>query len=326
MSPLCQAGESELGPELSRYRRRPEKEILREYGLSISFYCQGPIFAAGLSLFLTMPVFFLAKHMGAAPPMLRDPTWGPILAVWYLACFLAVLAYMYLLPRRVFLAIHQDGFVLQGRLRRYSIRFRDIAECHLISSKAPFEKLLNAETLEEVDPTSATIISTSSIFRLVVVDGTEVSWKGFLLLFPVDAVCDFVNQLQSRKSGMLRMSHRDFVLKRRLRLAGLLTGLGVGVTSVCALACDEKCRKVICKAFGPVFCGLPSEVSVPIMVAILFAPLVFVFPHFIIVLCRKPDWYEKREIRKAWQIVIAGGMYFLALFAAWGIYASLRGV
>ena len=128
--------ESELGAEVTRYRRRPEPEILRNAGVSAGLYYGGPIFAALSSLLLSLPVILLAKHMGAVPPFLKDPAWGPILVGWYLACLLTLLWLMYVRPRRTYLAIHRNGFVFQNMCHRYSIRFQDIAECHVLSTDA----------------------------------------------------------------------------------------------------------------------------------------------------------------------------------------------
>jgi hypothetical protein len=320
-----QPAELELGPELSRYRRRPELEILRSLGLSTwTFYYYGPIYAVLLSLFLSMPVVFLAKHLGAAPPILKDPTWGPISIGWYCACVLMLLWFMYGLPRREFLAIHRDGFVLQGRFRRYTIRFRDIVECHMIS--ASVDKILDPKTLRELDKGEYRIISAVNTFRLVLVDKTQLSWKGMLNLFPPEAAVQLLNQIQFRKSGRPNVSKVDHVLKRQLRLVGLFVGLLLDALVVYAPASDEKCREVTRKAFGAVFCGLPCEIAVPILMGVLFVPLIFVCPQLMVLIGRGAGLYERAEIRRAWLVSIASGVYFLILMAMWMIYTSALGI
>ena len=77
-----------LGAELCRYRRRPEKDVLADLGLSTSLYYLSPIFVLMLAFFFSMPLALLAGRMGARQPFATDPVWGPILIGWYAACVL----------------------------------------------------------------------------------------------------------------------------------------------------------------------------------------------------------------------------------------------
>jgi hypothetical protein len=89
---------------------------------------------------------------------------------------------------------------------------------------------------------------------------------------------------------------------------------------------SEVCRDLVRKTFGILFCGVPSEASVGLLAGILFTPLIFVCPQFMILLGQGMGLYDIAELRRAWWVVIAGGIYFLALIAACGIYLSLHGV
>ena len=295
-----------LGPEISRYRPRPAAEMSRALGISLVYYYGGPLIAALLSLYLSMPVIFLAEHMGAVAPFLKDPAWGPLLIGWYFTCLLALLWLMYVLPRRVHLAIHQDGFVFQKLVRRHAVRFRDIVTCHVISS--------------------------SGTLQIVLVDGTRFSWRNFLIGFPPEAIAQLLSRIEVDKNGPPDVSDLDEGLKRRFRLAGLVMGLVICAIVVLVPVCNADCREVIRKAFGAVFCGLPCEISVPIFMGLLFVPLVFVFPHLMILQGRRmglrqfTTLYSPAEIRKAWKVAIAGGIYFLLLVAAWIVYSSLLGI
>ena len=69
--------------EVCRYRRRREKDILRDIGFGPQFYYLRPFFVLMFGLFWSMPLSWIAVWMGARPPLLLDPFWGPVLVTWF---------------------------------------------------------------------------------------------------------------------------------------------------------------------------------------------------------------------------------------------------
>ena len=84
------------------------------------------------------------------------------------------------------------------------------------------------------------------------------------------------------------------------------------------------------RAFGETICGVPYYVVVPLICATLFAPLVYVMAQAMVLMTSR--WrtsvglYSAREVRKAWIVVIVGGIYFAVLFSLWGAYTAILGI
>ena len=212
----------------------------------------------------------------------------------------------YVQPRRAFLAIHAEGFVVQKFWQRHLIRYAEIVECHAINSTATL--------------------------MLELADRKRLSWKGFYNVFPSEAVEQLFNIVVAKKSGILQVSEVDLGFKRRIRMAGIAVGLFMMATIALIPVYDEKCLAITHKAFGRQFCGLPSEISVAVLLAVLLAPLALVLPHAIITVGRVKglpqalSHYSAAEGRKSLKIAIAGLAYFIALTAAWIAYAETHGL
>ena len=201
---------------------------------------------------LSGPLIFLAERLGVPPPIIRDPFWGSVYFTSFGAWFLVFLWLAYIQPRRAFLATHEEGFVIQKMWRRHLIRYADIVECQAINS-----------------------IATLS---LQLADGRRLTWKRFYNVFPPESVEQLLNIIVVKEGGVLQVSEVDQGFRRYVRIVGIATGLFTMASAALPVACSEKGREISRKAFGPRFCGLPNEVSVPILFAVLVAPFVFVFP------------------------------------------------
>jgi hypothetical protein len=298
--------ELELGPELAFYRRRPRIDIFRSLGQSVMNYYLWPIWAVWAAGMLSAPFILLAQRLGVPPPIVKDPVWGPILYTSFAAWFLAFMWLFYLQPRRAFLTIHKEGFAVQKFWRRHLIRYHEIVECQAINSTATLS--------------------------LQLADGRRLSWKGFYNVFPPEGVEQLLNLIAEKKGGVFQVSEVDQGFRRNMRIAGIAVGLIIMATVALAPVCDEKGRAILRKGFGARFCGLPSEVSVPLLFAVLFAPFIFVFPHAIIAIGRlkgRPQamyHYTDAEGRRSVKIAVAGLIYFIALAATWAAYAQTHGL
>ena len=200
--------EIELGPQLGFYRRRREMDIFRDRGYHPVRYFGLVLFSMFVgALMLSVPLVLVAGKMGAVPPLWREPFWGPIIAGWYGACVLAIWWLTCMLPQRAYLAIHEDGFAIQGLYRRRLFQYRDIASCEVINSTATVKIDLH--------------------------DRTTVTWRNFLYLFPLPAVEQLLNLIAAHHSDarakqprndFLRISQVDLGFKRRIYWSGIAVG------------------------------------------------------------------------------------------------------
>jgi hypothetical protein len=258
-----------------------------------------------LAFYMTTPIVLLAKRAGA--PGIRDPFWGPIMIAWFAACggLLAIL--MYVLPRRVYLAIHERGFVYRGRFRRHCVGYGEIAQC-IVAPK-------------------------SRGLTLVLRNSTRLWFPGFMILFPQEGVVQLLEQInQLAGGGELQVAQVDGDMKARMRRAGWAIGLVLYAIIVITPIRDAKCRQVALKAFGETVCGMPFYVFAPLLLAILFAPLVYVATQLIVLTTSRMrlrttvGLYNAQELRKARIVVVLGGIYFLALAGIWIAYTSALGI
>ncbi len=139
------------------------------------------------------------------------------------------------------------------------------------------------------------------------------------------------------------MNELDDTKQRRPRISPdgvgrLVAGLLVGC--LVAVNLDPKVRAVQASAFGAAPFGLPVGLVVSLAELVLFAPLFWVFVHLmrIVMDAQKrggslsklgimlavaragPEW------RRSQTIVVAGFVYFVALMAAWILFADSRGI
>ncbi len=297
--------EAVLGAELCRYRRRPERDIVRDTGLNPWIYYLSPVLLLMAAFFLSAPPILLAKRMGA--PDIRDPFWGPIVIAWFVMCCGLLSIFMYVLPRRDHLAIHEKGFIYRSRLRRYAVRFDEIAQCVV----APKSRGLT----------------------LVLRNSKRLWFKGFMILFPEEGVVQLLERVdQQAGAGELQVTQVDSDMKAQLRRAGWAVGLLIYVILVIIPIGSAESRRVTLKACGETVWGVPYYVFVPLLCAIAFAPFVYVMNQLMVLTTSRlrlqtaSGLYDARELRKAWVAVIFGGIYVVVLVGLWIAYTSALGI
>jgi hypothetical protein len=295
-----------LGAELCRYRRRPEKDILADLGLSAwRFRYHNAVFVLMSPFLLSIPIALLAGRMGARQPITTDPVWVPILVGWYVSCAGLLAICIYVLPRRAFLALHEKGFIFRSALRYRSIVYAEI--------------------------TQFVVTPNSRGLTLVLVDSTRLYFQNFMLLFPEPVIVQLLERInQKMVAGELQVRRVDRDLKTRFRRGGLLAGLIVYALAIIVPACNPKSREVALKAFGETVCGMPYYLFSPLLCAVLFGPFVYVMVQMMVLQSAQfptaAGSYHARELRRAWFVVVLGGIYFLALMGVWIAYKSARGI
>ena len=184
--------EADSGAEVCRYRRRREKDILRDIGFGPQFYYLRPFFVLMFGLFWSMPLSWIAVWMGARPPLLLDPFWGPVLVTWFSVGSGLMAMWAYVWPRRVHLAIHEKGFVYRGLLRRYAVRFDDVAQC--------------------------TVSPNSRRLTLVLASSRRLWLQNFMIQFPEEGAVKLLERLDAHvRYGELQVASVDRDLATRSR-------------------------------------------------------------------------------------------------------------
>jgi len=89
-------------------------------------------------------------------------------------------------------------------------------------------------------------------------------------------------------------------------------------------------RRVAVKAFGETVWGVPYYVFVPLLRALLFAPLVYVMSQLMVLMALRlrtsAGIYHAQEARRALIVVVLGGIYFVVLAGLWVAYTSALGI
>lgn len=294
-----------LGDQLASYRRRPEKDCLRDMGASPLLYYLSPFFVLLGAFFLAGPLVLMAPKPGDGESVLAYPVWGPVIIVWFVVCLGAVAWFTYILPRRSRLTIHQNGFIYQGVYRRHVVLFEDIAACE--APRGSFELLL------------------------VLNDSRKLHFGNFRILFPAAGVTSLLEMIASNmKPGQPQASYLKGDMRTMVRRIGLALGalLVVLVAVVPVTAPDQKGTMV--KAFGPHPLGVPCKIFAISLLMVLFCPFVYVLMHLFRL--KAVSWprfsalYSSAELRKSRRVVAVGLIYFIALVAVWMVYARARGI
>jgi hypothetical protein len=301
------ATDAVLGAELCRYRPRPQKDMLRDLGFGSWVYYLSPVFLLLAAICLSAPVVLLAAALGAPGKVLLDRFWGPVLIAWFALCVALMSIFAYVLPRRVYLSIHEKGFVYQRPFRRWSVVFGEIAQC--------------------------IVPANSRGFTLVLRNSTRLWFANFVIQFPQEGVVQLLERINRHLSaGELRVTQVDADVAARFRRAGWLVGLLIYAILVVVPVAGAECRRVMLKACGQTVWGMPYYVFAPLLCAILFAPLVYVMVQLMVLKTGRPRLltnaaiYSRQELRKAWIVVILGGIYFFILVGLWIAYASVLGI
>jgi hypothetical protein len=244
-----------------------------------------------------MPLIFFAKWMGAAARgVVFDPFWGPILITWFVASAGTLSVAMYVWPRRVHLAIYEQGFVYQKFIRRHAVRFDEITEC--------------------------VVVPNSGGLTLILANSTRLWFQNFLITFPREGVAQLLELIDKQPiAGGLRATPVDADLKARFRRAGWAIGLVLYVVVILVPVIGEKERAVTAKVFGKTVWGVPNYIFVSLLFAVLFAPLVYVLAQlFTLKVYRQPTsmgLYNARELRRARIVATLGLIYFIILATIW---------
>jgi hypothetical protein len=290
-----------LGDQLASYRRRPEKDILRDMGASPLLYYMSPLFVVLGAALLSAPLVLMAPKPNPGESVLAYPVWGPVIIVWFVVCLGAVAWFTYILPRRSRLTIHQNGFIYQGVYRRHVVLFEDIAACE--APRGSFELLL------------------------VLNDSRKLHFGNFRIMFPADGVVRLLEAIAAKmKPDQPQASHLKDDMRTKLRRIGLAVGalLVVLVAVVPVTAPDQKGTMV--KAFGPHPLGVPCRIFATSLFMVLFCPFVYVLMHLFILKAaawpRFAGLYDPAELRKSRIVVTLGLVYFIALVAVWAVHSG----
>ena len=294
-----------LGDQLALYRRRPEKDLLRDMGANPLLYYVSPLFVVLGAVVLSVPLVLMAPKPRDGESVLAYPVWGPAIIAWFVVCLAAVAWFTYVLPRRCRLTIYQNGFIYQGVYRRYVVLLEDIA-----AYEAP-----------------------QGSFELLVVlrDSRKLRFGNLRIIFPADGVVRLLEAIAANvKPGQPQATHLKGDMRRMLRRNGLVVGSLLVLLIVLVPFADATGRARMVKAFGPHPLGIPCPMFTGLLFMVLFMPFVYVLMHLFIL--KAVSWrrfsclYDPGELRKSRIVVAAGFLYLIVLAGAWISYTQAKGI